>query len=59
MNTSDYRNKLREGMSSEERNKELYRFSDYMANGNGTKQAKKHFKRKPYSTGKELNERAD
>lgn len=42
MNTIDYRNKLREGMSLEERNRELYRFSDYMANGNGTKQARKH-----------------
>lgn len=53
MNTSDYRNKLREGMSTEERNKELYRFSDYMANGNGTIEARKHFSRKPYSVGKE------
>lgn len=53
MNTSDYRNKLREGMSTEERNKELYRFSNYMANGNGTIEAKKHFSRKPYSFGKE------
>ncbi len=53
MNISDYRNKLREGMSTEERNKELYRFSDYMKNGNGTIEARKHFSRKPYSLGKE------
>lgn len=53
MNTSDYRNKLREGMTVEERNKEFHQFSDYMANGNGTIEAKKHFSRKPYSFGKE------
>lgn len=53
MDTATYRNKLRENMTEEERNVELYYFSDYKKNGFGTVGAKKHFNRKPYSFGKE------
>lgn len=51
MNTSDYRNKIRNGMTVAERNKELYRFSDYINNGGSTEKSKKNFRRKPYSVG--------
>lgn len=53
MTGMDKRNKMRDGMSDDERAKESYKFRDYLENGNSTLVAMKRFSRKPYSVGKE------